>query len=247
MRSSSFRRSTRRRASARWCRPCEHSASHASSSTTPAPIALRPSPRRRAPSWFGFRSTSASAAHYVPAFATQSTTVHTRSCRSTAMANTRPIRSVPCSQHLDTGGYDMVVGSRFAPGGTPSPQSGLRRAAIRVLSTTLRRRGGVSISDPTSGFRAIRDPLLSAFASDFPHHFLGDTFEAYLVAAPPRLSNCRAAGRDAGTPRRPAICGAAGLGAGDAPRPNGALHRLQLRPATTVAKLTTTRPASPQH
>lgn len=84
--------------------------------------------------------------------------------------------------HLDQGAFDMVVGSRFAPGGVPSPQSKARRAAIRVLSTTLRRRGGVTISDPTSGFRAIRDPLLSAFASDFPHHYLGDTFEALLVA-----------------------------------------------------------------
>ena len=85
-------------------------------------------------------------------------------------------------EHLDQGAFDMVVGSRFAPGGVPSPQSRLRRRAIRVLSTTLRRRGGVTISDPTSGFRAIRDPLLRAFASDFPHHYLGDTFEALLVA-----------------------------------------------------------------
>ena len=84
--------------------------------------------------------------------------------------------------HLDAGDFDMVVGSRFAPGGEASPQSGMRRAAIRVLSTTLRRRGGVTISDPTSGFRAIRNPLLTAFASDFPHHYLGDTFEALLVA-----------------------------------------------------------------
>ena len=85
-------------------------------------------------------------------------------------------------QHLDEGGYDMVVGSRFAPGGAPSPHSKLRRGAIRILSTTLKRRGGLTISDPTSGFRAIRDPLLSAFAGDFPHHYLGDTFEALLVA-----------------------------------------------------------------
>jgi glycosyltransferase involved in cell wall biosynthesis len=85
-------------------------------------------------------------------------------------------------QHLEEGGFDMVVGSRFAPGGVPSPHSRLRRAAIAVLSTTLRRRSGLKISDPTSGFRAIRDPLLRAYARDFPHHYLGDTFEALLVA-----------------------------------------------------------------
>jgi glycosyltransferase involved in cell wall biosynthesis len=85
-------------------------------------------------------------------------------------------------KHLDEGDFDMVVGSRFAPGGIPPPHSRMRRAAIAVLSTTLRRRGGLRISDPTSGFRAIRDPLLSAFAYNFPHHYLGDTFEALLVA-----------------------------------------------------------------
>jgi glycosyltransferase involved in cell wall biosynthesis len=85
-------------------------------------------------------------------------------------------------KHLEAGDFDMVVGSRFAPGGVASPQSKLRRSAIGVLSTTLRRRAGVTISDPTSGFRAIRDPLLSAFAHNFPPHYLGDTFEALLVA-----------------------------------------------------------------
>ena len=99
-----------------------------------------------------------------------------------ATVNTRPSRSASLLEHLEAGDLDMVVGSRFAPGGASAPQSNLRRRAIRVLSTTLARRGGVTISDPTSGFRAIRDPLLSAFASDFPHHYLGDTFEALLVA-----------------------------------------------------------------
>jgi glycosyltransferase involved in cell wall biosynthesis len=84
-------------------------------------------------------------------------------------------------RHLDEGDFDMVVGSRFAPGGVSPPHTTLRRAAIRLLSRTLRRRGGLQISDPTSGFRAIRNPLLSAFARDFPHHYLGDTFEALLV------------------------------------------------------------------
>ena len=85
-------------------------------------------------------------------------------------------------EHLTNGSFDMVVGSRFAPGGVPPPVSGVRRSAMRVLSGTLRRRSGLTITDPTSGFRAIRDPLLRAFAADFPHHYLGDTFEALLVA-----------------------------------------------------------------
>jgi hypothetical protein len=32
-------------------------------------------------------------------------------------------------------------------------------------------------------FRVIGDPLLSQFAREFPAHYLGDTFEALLVAA----------------------------------------------------------------
>jgi glycosyltransferase involved in cell wall biosynthesis len=83
---------------------------------------------------------------------------------------------------LDERGLDMVVGSRFADGGRHD-MSAIRRWCIRLLSTVVRRSGGVSISDPTSGFRAIRTPLLDAFAGDFPHHYLGDTFEAVLVAA----------------------------------------------------------------
>jgi glycosyltransferase involved in cell wall biosynthesis len=85
-------------------------------------------------------------------------------------------------KHLEDGDFDMVVGSRFAPGGSGAPLSGMRRTAIRFLSRTLRRRAGLTITDPTSGFRAIRNPLLRGFATNFPHHYLGDTFEALLVA-----------------------------------------------------------------
>lgn len=79
------------------------------------------------------------------------------------------------------GPLDMVIGSRFADGGTHE-MSAVRRLCIHMLSKVIRRGGGASISDPTSGFRAIRSPLLEAFASDFPHHYLGDTFEALFVA-----------------------------------------------------------------
>ncbi|MBI5088479.1 MAG: glycosyltransferase family 2 protein [Actinobacteria bacterium] len=83
---------------------------------------------------------------------------------------------------LDAGQLDMVIGSRFASGGEHA-MSAVRRRCIHLLSSVVRRSGGVRITDPTSGFRAIRSPLLDAFAHDFPHHYLGDTFEAVLVAA----------------------------------------------------------------
>ena len=83
---------------------------------------------------------------------------------------------------LDERDLDMVVGSRFADGGSHEGVSWMRRACMRLLSQILRRSAKVSLSDPTSGFRAIRSPLLAEFADEFPHHYLGDTFEAELVA-----------------------------------------------------------------
>lgn len=76
---------------------------------------------------------------------------------------------------------DMVVGSRFATGDDHYPISRVRRWCIQILARRVRR-AGTSLTDPTSGFRVIREPLLSEFARSFPAHYLGDTFEAALVA-----------------------------------------------------------------
>ena len=83
---------------------------------------------------------------------------------------------------MDERDLDLVVGSRFADGGSHDGVSRMRRSSMRLLSTILRRFAGIQLSDPTSGFRAIRQPLLAQFAADFPPHYLGDTFEAMLVA-----------------------------------------------------------------
>jgi glycosyltransferase involved in cell wall biosynthesis len=83
---------------------------------------------------------------------------------------------------LDDGDRDMVIGSRFLGEGRYRMRS-VRMLCVRLLRLVIRVSGGVRISDPTSGFRAIRRPLLDAFAADFPAHYLGDTFEAVLVAA----------------------------------------------------------------
>jgi glycosyltransferase involved in cell wall biosynthesis len=83
---------------------------------------------------------------------------------------------------LDDKDLDMVIGSRFADGGRHD-MSAMRRFCIRLLSRVIARSGGAQTTDPTSGFRAIRSPLLEGFAQDFPHHYLGDTFEAVLVAS----------------------------------------------------------------
>lgn len=83
---------------------------------------------------------------------------------------------------LEENDLDMVVGSRFADGGSHEGVSLMRRVCMRLLSAILRRFARVTLSDPTSGFRAIRQPLLAEFADEFPQHYLGDTFEAALVA-----------------------------------------------------------------
>ncbi len=93
----------------------------------------------------------------------------------------------------------LVIGSRFlADEGLQL--SVAKRAGIWLLRHRLRARVGLSVSDPTSGFRSIRQPLLSAFAEDFPSSYLGDTFEACLAAAelvgPDRISEIGVEMRD---------------------------------------------------
>ena len=41
---------------------------------------------------------------------------------------------------------------------------------------------GAPLTDTTSGFRLIRQPLLAAFAEEFPNYYLGDTYEATVAA-----------------------------------------------------------------
>jgi len=54
---------------------------------------------------------------------------------------------------------------------------------MRVLSGIIKRSSGLRLNDTTSGFRCIAEPLLGEFSLSYPVHFLGDTFEAALVAA----------------------------------------------------------------
>jgi glycosyltransferase involved in cell wall biosynthesis len=77
---------------------------------------------------------------------------------------------------------DMVVGSRFIAGSGPYEVAGARRLAMRALSARVRRVAGVDVSDTSSGFRAIRRPLLDSFAADYPVEYLGDTVEALIEA-----------------------------------------------------------------
>ena len=80
-------------------------------------------------------------------------------------------------------GAQLVIGSRFLPGAQSFRLGISRRLVMRWFSFLVRARSGVDVKDTTSGFRCIAAPLLEEFARSFPTTFLGDTFEAVLVAA----------------------------------------------------------------
>lgn len=78
---------------------------------------------------------------------------------------------------------DLVIGSRFL-GQTRSFEVGsARRAIMRLMASSVSLRAGHTLTDVTSGFRLIRQPLLGHLAANLPSYYLGDTFEAAFVAA----------------------------------------------------------------
>lgn len=78
-------------------------------------------------------------------------------------------------------GVHLLIGSRFASlesMDVPVP----RRLVMRFLALVATRLTGTELTDATSGFRVIREPLLSEFARHYPAQYLGDTFEAAVLA-----------------------------------------------------------------
>jgi glycosyltransferase involved in cell wall biosynthesis len=76
----------------------------------------------------------------------------------------------------------MVIGSRFLSDSATMRVGKIRRIPMRLLATSASRATGVSITDATSGFRLIQQPLLGEFAQSFPAYYLGDTYEALISA-----------------------------------------------------------------
>ncbi len=69
-------------------------------------------------------------------------------------------------------GADMVVGSRFSDGTPPYKVGRLRKAAMGLLSITMRRIAGKNFSDTSSGFRAFSRPVLEFFAETYPAEYM---------------------------------------------------------------------------
>lgn len=79
-------------------------------------------------------------------------------------------------------GAHMVIGSRFAGEDLRMAVSPVRRVAMWVLSRSASSATGTTITDSTSGFRIITEPLLEQFAHHFANNYLGDTYEAVVSA-----------------------------------------------------------------
>jgi glycosyltransferase involved in cell wall biosynthesis len=76
----------------------------------------------------------------------------------------------------------LVIGSRFLSESTTMTVSRSRKIAMWILATTASRAAGSKITDATSGFRIITQPLLSEFSVNFASNYLGDTYEAIIAA-----------------------------------------------------------------
>ena len=79
-------------------------------------------------------------------------------------------------------GADLVIGSRFASRESSYAIGRVRRFMMGRLARMASRRTGATITDATSGFRAIRGNLLGGFAATYPAEYLGDTVESLARA-----------------------------------------------------------------
>ena len=94
-----------------------------------------------------------------------------------------PAEAAPLVARVLAGDADLVVGSRFAgPGPPPYPVSAPRRAAMRVLASSVSRRLDTTITDATSGLRAFGPAAVDRLATAYPGAYLSDTVETLLLA-----------------------------------------------------------------
>jgi glycosyltransferase involved in cell wall biosynthesis len=82
-----------------------------------------------------------------------------------------PTEKVPyLSKTLNEEKCDLVIGSRFVVK-TDYDISCMRRIGIQIISLFLWLSTGVSIKDPTSGFRATNRKAMGLFAKDYPQDY----------------------------------------------------------------------------
>ena len=79
-------------------------------------------------------------------------------------------------------GAHLVIGSRFLSSETSMEVGRVRRFVMRLLAKSASNATQSSITDATSGFRIIQQPLLTEFSRTFAVNYLGDTYEALIAA-----------------------------------------------------------------
>lgn len=70
-----------------------------------------------------------------------------------------------------SGKTDFCIGSRFAGSKSEFQSTWIRRVGIKYFSLLIRILSGVSVLDPTSGFRAANKKVISLFAEDYPFDY----------------------------------------------------------------------------
>lgn len=63
---------------------------------------------------------------------------------------------------------DFVVGSRFVDGNSEFKSTRMRRVGINWLSKVIKVFSGITVKDPTSGFRAANKKCIKIFANNYP-------------------------------------------------------------------------------
>lgn len=76
---------------------------------------------------------------------------------------------------------DIVIGSRFAKGGT-FKSSAARRGVQRVIAWVVSAYSRTRLTDATSGFRIAGPRALAVFSQHYPVEWLGDTVESLVLA-----------------------------------------------------------------
>lgn len=76
---------------------------------------------------------------------------------------------------------DIVIGSRFAGGGT-FKSSAARRGVQRLIAIVTSAYARTRLTDATSGFRIAGPRALAVFAEHYPVEWLGDTVESIVLA-----------------------------------------------------------------
>ena len=103
---------------------------------------------------------------------------------------------------MESAPADLVIGSRFASGDGHYSVGRVRGAVMRRLARMASRRTGVTITDATSGFRAIGPNVLGPVRVDLPGRVPRRHHRVVGARGPGRLPGDRGAGGDAAARRR---------------------------------------------